>query len=86
MNHDDLAFGAPEPLTTAEAAELANTLPATLEDAYAEGRADQLEDDKLVIADLLEALRAMVFRAARWHPTDPVLVKARAAIAKATNA
>lgn len=44
MNHDDLSFGAPEPLTTEEAAELANTMPPTLEDAYAEGRKDERED------------------------------------------
>ena len=45
MNHDDFSYGAPDPLTTEEAAELANTLPATPEEAYAEGRADQLADD-----------------------------------------
>jgi hypothetical protein len=43
MNHDDTANGAPEPLTTEEAAELANVLPATPEDAYAEGRKDERE-------------------------------------------
>lgn len=50
MNHDDFSFGAPEPLSTAEAAELANVLPASPEEAYAEGRADQLEDDRRLLA------------------------------------
>lgn len=50
MNGDDFAFGAPDPLTTAEAAELANVLPPTLEQAYAEGRADQREDDIRLLA------------------------------------
>jgi hypothetical protein len=50
MNHDDLSFGAPAGLTTEEAAELANVMPATPEEAYAEGRADQLEDDKRLLA------------------------------------
>lgn len=44
MNHDDFSFGAPDPLTTEEAAELANVLPATVEEAYAEGRADQIAE------------------------------------------
>lgn len=43
MNHNDLTYGAPDPLTTEEAAELANTLPTTLEGAYAEGRKDERE-------------------------------------------
>jgi uncharacterized protein (DUF2267 family) len=43
-------FQPPDPLTTEEAAELANVLPPTLEEAYAEGRADQLEDDRRLLA------------------------------------
>lgn len=31
MNHDDMAHGAPEPLNTEEAAELANVLPLKLD-------------------------------------------------------
>ena len=31
-------------------AELANKLPATTEDAYAEGRSDQFEDDRRLLA------------------------------------
>jgi hypothetical protein len=50
MNQDNFSFGAPDPLTTAEGAELANTLPATPEEAYAEGRADQLEDARRLLA------------------------------------
>ena len=44
MKHDDVSYGAPEGLTTEEAAELANALPPTLEEAYAEGRADEREE------------------------------------------
>jgi hypothetical protein len=44
-------FQPPDPLTTEEAAELANVLPPTLEDAYAEGRADERE----ALADPLHA-------------------------------
>lgn len=36
-------FQPPDGLTTEEAAELANTLPATPEEAYAEGRKDERE-------------------------------------------
>lgn len=43
MNHDDVTHGAPEPLTTEDAAEQANVLPPTLEEAYAEGRKDERE-------------------------------------------
>ena len=50
MNHDDLSYGAPELPNTEEMAELANVLPTTLEEAYAEGRADQLEDDRRLLA------------------------------------
>ena len=35
--------------------------------------------------ELLEALQGMIAKATKWHPTDPVLVAARAAIAKATG-
>lgn len=44
MNADDFAFGSPDGPNTEEAAELANVLPPTLEDAYAEGRKDERED------------------------------------------
>ena len=36
--------------------------------------------------DLLEALTAVLKKGSRWHPCDPVVVAARAAIAKATGA
>jgi hypothetical protein len=38
-------FQPPDGYTTEELAEFANTLPATPEEAYAEGRKDQREDD-----------------------------------------
>jgi hypothetical protein len=46
MNADDFVYGAPEPLSTEEVA----VLPTTLEEAYAEGRADQLADDLKLLA------------------------------------
>ena len=42
MSHDN--FQPPDGLNTEEAAELANVLPPTLEEAYAEGRADEREE------------------------------------------
>lgn len=45
MNHDDVSYGAPDVPTTEDAAELANALPATLQEAYADGRKDQLQED-----------------------------------------
>ena len=41
MNHN---FQPPDDLSTEDAAELANVLPPTLEQAYAEGRADEREE------------------------------------------
>jgi hypothetical protein len=43
-------FQPPDVPTTEELAELANVLPPTLEEAYAEGRADQLDDDRHLLA------------------------------------
>lgn len=55
MNHDDTTHGAPEPLTTEEAAELANVLPTTLEEAYAEGRKDEREHCIKACTDVMNA-------------------------------
>lgn len=61
MNHDDFSFGAPEPLTSEEEAELANTLPATPDEAYAEGRNDQLDDERRLLAWAYSKLSAYSF-------------------------
>jgi hypothetical protein len=44
MRAYDFAYGAPEPLSAEEIAELENVLPATPEEAYAEGRKDEREE------------------------------------------
>jgi hypothetical protein len=46
MTHDN--FQPPDDLNTEEIAELTNTLPPTLEEAYAEGRADEREEQVLL--------------------------------------
>ena len=46
MTHDN--FQPPDDLNTEEIAELTNTLPPTLEEAYAEGRADECEEQVLL--------------------------------------
>ena len=88
---------APEGLTTDEAAETANVLPQTLEEAYAEGRKDQYEQDIGTINDLVAALRGMmsgsVYKSVAggecdWHiitmPSRGALEKARLAIIEAS--
>jgi uncharacterized protein (DUF2267 family) len=69
MNHDDFSNGAPNPLTTEEAAELANVLPPTLEEAYAEGRADEREDFRT----LLQQTRCV---RDGWHPFTALALQA----------
>lgn len=69
MNHDDFSHGAPEPLTTEEAAELANVLPPTLEEAYAEGRADERED----LRTLLQQTQCV---RDGWHPFTALALQA----------
>lgn len=87
MNHDDFLP------TTEDAAELANVMPQTLEEAYAEGRKDQKEESLSTIRDLVSALEAMmeggVYKSIAggepdWHviamPKSEALEKARLAI------
>lgn len=52
----------------------------------AAGREQQEANARLIAAapELLEALQACIEKGNRWHPCDPVVVHARAAIAKAT--
>jgi hypothetical protein len=69
MNHDDISCGAPEPLTSEDAAELANVMPPTLEDAYAEGRADERED----MRTLLQQTRCI---RDGWHPFTALAMQA----------
>jgi hypothetical protein len=71
MNHDDLAFGAPEGLTTEEAAELANVLPPTLDDAYAEGRKDEREAHAL-----LRLAAEQILNAGHMNTEDLALLRA----------
>jgi uncharacterized protein (DUF2267 family) len=67
MNHNDLSFGAPDQLTTEEAAELANVLPPTLEEAYAEGRSDEREDVRMMLREELACAK----RQARENGGNP---------------
>lgn len=51
-------FQPPDGLNTEEAAELANVLPPTLEEAYAEGRADERE---AIAAEARDAIEESMF-------------------------
>lgn len=69
MNADDFAFGAPDGPNTEEAAELANVLPPTLEEAYAEGRKDEREDFRMLLQQT-QCVRD------GWHPFTALALQA----------